>query len=128
MEIKHFLKDKKKRLKILAKLKKNGVIFIDPENTYIDETVKIGKGTVVYPFVAIVADTVIGENCAIWWFNTIIESKIGNSVNVASFCKIEECVIEDEVTIRSHSAVTGSRIKKGIKVGPMAKIFRETGG
>jgi bifunctional UDP-N-acetylglucosamine pyrophosphorylase/glucosamine-1-phosphate N-acetyltransferase len=125
MPEKHFLKDKKKRLEILALLEKGGVKIIDPENTYIDETVKIGKGTVVYPFVAIVANTVIGENCLIWWFNTIIESEIGNRVNIGSFCKIEGCIIEDGARIRSHSALTASKIGTKCRVGPMAKLLQK---
>ena len=41
----------------------DGVILIDPTNTYIEENVKIGKDTVIYPGAIIQGDTVIGENC-----------------------------------------------------------------
>ncbi len=115
------LRNKEKRLKILAELEQKGVIIFDPEHTYINSSVKIGKGTVIHPYVLIYLNTVIGEKCIIWASNVLIESNIGNSVVIESFCKIEEADIGDFVTIRSHSKVSaGSKIGNWCKIGPQA--------
>ena len=42
-----------------------GVTLIDPESTYIETGVSIGRDTVIYPNVYLQGDTVIGENCVI---------------------------------------------------------------
>lgn len=39
-----------------------GVVFIDLKAVYIDEGVRIGKGTVIYPCVVLEGDVEIGEN------------------------------------------------------------------
>jgi len=120
-EIWEELGDKEKRLSILRKLEQNGVIIADIEHTYIQSTVKIGKGTLILPNVFIFLDTVIGEKCLIWSSNVIIGSKIGNFVAIESFSKIEEAEIGDHVTIRSHSKLAkGSKVGKGCKIGPQA--------
>ena len=40
-----------------------GVVFIDLKAVYIDEGVRIGKGTVIYPCGVLEGDVEIGENC-----------------------------------------------------------------
>ena len=44
---------------------KKGVLILDPENTYIDEDVKIGEESVIYPNVFIQKGSVIGKNVTI---------------------------------------------------------------
>ena len=115
------LGDKEKRLRILSDFKQNRVTIVDPEHTYIESKARIGKDTLILPNVFIFLDTVIGEKCIIWSSNVIIGSKIGNSVAIESFCKIEKAHIGDSVTIRSHSKVAaGSKIGNGAKIGPQA--------
>jgi UDP-3-O-[3-hydroxymyristoyl] glucosamine N-acyltransferase len=45
-----------------ARLRRN---FIDPKNAYISEQASIGRDTIIYPNVAIEAETVIGDGCTI---------------------------------------------------------------
>ncbi|MDA3732764.1 bifunctional UDP-N-acetylglucosamine diphosphorylase/glucosamine-1-phosphate N-acetyltransferase GlmU [Niameybacter massiliensis] len=82
----------------------SGVTIIDPQNTYIDPSVVIGKDTIVEPGCIIEGNTSIGENCVIG-FNT----------------KIKNCVIEDEVCIES-SVLTDSKVEKNAHIGPFAYI------
>ncbi|MEG0318940.1 MAG: sugar phosphate nucleotidyltransferase, partial [Niameybacter sp.] len=62
----------------------NGVTLIDPQNTYIDPTVSIGKDTIIEPGCILEGETTVGENCTIG-FNT----------------KIKNCSVADEVCIES---------------------------
>ena len=82
----------------------NGVTLIDPNNTYIDPTVIIGKDTIVEPGCVIEGETTIGENCHIG-FNS----------------KIRDCRIADEVSIES-SVLTESSVEEGAHIGPFAYI------
>lgn len=82
----------------------DGVILIDPETTYIEEQVKIGEDTVIYPNVIIQGETEIGKNCKI----------LGNT-------RIENSVIADNVKIES-SLIEQSRLEEGVTVGPFAHL------
>lgn len=69
----------------------NGVTIIDPANTYIEATVRIGRDTIIYPFTVIEGEVGIGSNCRIGPFShirggTIIDDKaeVGNFVEIKS--------------------------------------------
>lgn len=88
----------------LEKYIENGVVFIDKNSVWIEESVQIGKGTVVEPNVYLKGNTVIGENVTIGFCSEIINSEIGNNVNI------------------KHSVVTDSKIGEGTNIGPFAYI------
>ena len=88
----------------LSIYKENGVTFIDEKTVYIEDGVKIGKGTVIEPSVYLKGNTVIGENVKIGFCTEISDSEIGNNVSI------------------KHSVITDSRIDEGTTVGPFAYI------
>lgn len=90
------------------KLMKDGVILIDPITAYIDEEVKIGKDTIIYPNVTIQGNTEIGENNIILSNTRIIDSKTANDV------KIESSVIEESI------------LERGVTIGPFAHLRPKT--
>lgn len=95
---------KQNRLNINIALMEAGVVIIDPDNTYIEEGVKIGKNTVIQPNCHIKGDTQIGEGC-----------EIGpNSI-------IEDCTIGNETTVLI-SVLTKSKVGNKTAVGPFAYI------
>lgn len=82
----------------------NGVTLIDPLSTYIGADVVIGNDTIIYP-------------------NNILEGKtmIGKGVLLHPNNRIEDSVIEDEVTIAS-SVILSSKVGRKTTVGPFAYI------
>jgi len=60
----------------------NGVTFLDPSTTTVEESVKIGKDTVIYPSTYISSGSTIGENCKIGPFAYIKNSKIPSNSTV----------------------------------------------
>ncbi len=92
------------RKNINEKLLEQGVTIIDPENTYIDESVRIGVDTIIYPNTVIKGDTVIGENAII-------------SAN----CEISDSMIGDNAEIK-HSVITNAEVGSGTTVGPYAQL------
>jgi len=88
-----------------ADLMADGVTVTDPANTYIEESVAIGRDTVIYPGVFIRGNTVIGKGC-----------RIGPAG------VIENCVIDNGATVKYACALEGSRVREGAIVGPFARL------
>jgi bifunctional UDP-N-acetylglucosamine pyrophosphorylase/glucosamine-1-phosphate N-acetyltransferase len=77
------------RKRIIADLMEKGVVVKDPSTTHIETDVKIGKGTLIYPFVVIEHGVVIGRGCEVGPFvhlrpGTVLKdnSQVGNFVEV----------------------------------------------
>jgi bifunctional UDP-N-acetylglucosamine pyrophosphorylase / glucosamine-1-phosphate N-acetyltransferase len=82
-----------------------GVTMLDPEVTYIESFVKIGRDTVLYPNVYLQGQTVIGENCR-------IEASV----------KIVDSILADDVYVKMGCVITQSRVGAGVDIGPYAHL------
>lgn len=96
---------KRKALKLLE----DGVLMIDPRTTYVEESVEIGAGSVLYPNVFVRGRTRIGSF-------TVIESN--------TF--ISDSDIGDSVQIRGGSYFEGAKVHNKASVGPYARLRPET--
>ena len=86
----------------------NGVTLIDPKTTYIGIDVEIGKDTIIYPNNILEGNTKIGSNCLLYQNSRIVDSVIGNEVDIQS------------------SVILNSNIGDNTTVGPFAYIRPET--
>ncbi|MFZ5453757.1 MAG: bifunctional UDP-N-acetylglucosamine diphosphorylase/glucosamine-1-phosphate N-acetyltransferase GlmU [Thermodesulfobacteriota bacterium] len=91
--------------KINARHMDQGVTLIDPEATYIESLVTIGKDTIIYPNVYLQGQTTIGEDC-------LIEASV----------KIVDSTLENNVHVKMGSVITQSRLASGVDVGPCAHL------
>ena len=66
------------RKKKLETLMLNGVTIMDPNATYIDSEVNIGRDTIIYPCVVIEGKTVIGKECVVNPFTYIKDLNVGD--------------------------------------------------
>lgn len=96
------------RRRITQRLMLGGVTFLQPETSLIDDTVQIGRDTVIYPGCIIQGRTAIGEDC-----------QIGPGTHLA------DCEVADGVTIE-HSVAKQSRIGAGCQIGPFAYLRPQT--
>ncbi len=92
------------RRRILAAIMASGVTVIDPESTFIDATVRLGRDTVVHPMTVLTGATVVGEHCVI-----------------GPGARIEDSVVGDHARIRD-SSLEGARVGTGTVVGPYAHL------
>ncbi len=92
------------RERVLERLMNDGVTIIDPNNTYIHDTVAVGRDTVVRPFSFIEGDTAIGQGCQIGPSARIIDSRVGDGVTV------------------DMSVVEESLVEAGARIGPFAHL------
>lgn len=105
------------RKRIVNRLMEAGVSIIDAAATYIDYDVVIGQDTVVYPGAIIEGNTSIGEDCIIGPNSRIIDSRIGNGVEIQNSVVLESSIdnysnIGPFAYIRPDSEV-GSHVKIG---------------
>jgi bifunctional UDP-N-acetylglucosamine pyrophosphorylase / glucosamine-1-phosphate N-acetyltransferase len=118
---------------------RNGVTIIDPQNTYIDSDVKIGRDTIIYPGTTIKGQTVIGEDCIIGPNSEIVSceigdvtvirqsvahnSSIGTKVNIGPFAHIRpESAISDDVKIGNFVEIKKAQFGKGSKASHLSYI------
>jgi bifunctional UDP-N-acetylglucosamine pyrophosphorylase/glucosamine-1-phosphate N-acetyltransferase len=86
-----------------------GVTIEDPATTYVDDDVVIGTDTVIHPGVHLEGRTQIGKACEIHAGVRIVNS-----------------VLDDRVTVQNFCVIHGSRLAKGVTVGPFVHIRPET--
>ncbi len=118
------LEDEKleKRAELNFKHAENGVEFVDIRTAYIDENVKIGKGTKIYPNVIIEGDTVIGENSIIGANSQINNSQIGNNVSIKNSV-LEESKVGDGTSIGPFAYLRPkSNIGENCKIGDFVEV------
>lgn len=96
--------EKVMRKRINERIMRDGVTLIDPEATYIEADVTVGKDTVIYPGNVLSSGTVIGENCVLYSNNRIENAQIGDGSEVQS------------------SVVLSSKVGSNAHVGPNAYI------
>ncbi|HYT53865.1 MAG TPA: bifunctional UDP-N-acetylglucosamine diphosphorylase/glucosamine-1-phosphate N-acetyltransferase GlmU [Verrucomicrobiae bacterium] len=82
-----------------------GVTFKDPDTTYIEDGVTIGKDTVIGPNTQLRGKTVVGERCQIDGSAFLTDAQIG-----------------DEVHLRFSVVMTGCRVANGAIIGPFAHL------
>jgi bifunctional UDP-N-acetylglucosamine pyrophosphorylase/glucosamine-1-phosphate N-acetyltransferase len=82
----------------------DGVTIIDPKTTYIDSSTVIGKDTIIYPGTVIEGEVRIGDDCIIGPNSRIVDSSIGDSVEI------------------QYSVITESSVGDGTHVGPFAYV------
>ena len=97
--------EKHLRQSINEKWMQAGVTLKDPDTTYIEESVIIGKDTVIGPNTQLCGKTVIGARCRF---------------DGSAF--LTDAVIGDEVYLRFSVVLTSCRVEHGAIVGPFAHL------
>jgi len=114
-------------------LMREGVTIVDPEATYIDDAVSVGRDTVIDPGVSLLGETRVGRDCLIRPHCTITDSTLGDRVTLRPCCVVLESsvgsdaflgpfanvrngsVLSDECRIGNFVEVKNSRVGRGSK-------------
>lgn len=97
------------RMRTARRLMAEGVTIFQPQSCQIDSTVSVGPDTVIEPFVQLLGNTRIGENCRIRSYSVIQNSTLGDNVLVRNSCVIDESTVEE-----------------GAQIGPFAHLRPES--
>ncbi|TFH09121.1 MAG: hypothetical protein E4H08_06425 [Candidatus Atribacteria bacterium] len=92
------------RREALKMLIESGVEVIDPDRTYVSETVQVAAGAVLFPGTHLRGATTIAQGC-----------------HIGPDCWIEDCVIERDCTIR-YSCLEQAQVREQSTVGPYAHL------
>ena len=117
------------RARVAVRLMEEGVTLINPQDVYIDESVKIGADTIIYPGTYILGKTVIGKNCHIEGGVYIKDSTIADNVTLKMGTYIEESTVEETCQLGPYAHLRPqSVLKKGAKVGNFSEIKKSVIG
>ncbi len=117
-----------------------GVSFVDPHTAMIESTVRLGKDTVIGASVQLRGETIIGAGARIDGPTVIIDSNVAASVDIRSFCHIEQAhvatkaivgpfarlrpgaILDTAAHVGNFVEIKNSRIGKGAKANHLAYI------
>lgn len=94
-----------------------GVMILNPASTHIEDSVKVGAGTLIYPGVTLLGNTEIGKEVIIESGSFIKNSRLSDKVSVLAHSYLEEAVVAEQASIGPMA-----RLRPGTEVGVQAKI------
>ena len=105
-----------------------GVTLMDPDTTYVDADVKVGRDTVIYPMSWLEGNTVIGEECEIGPSIRFQNVKAGNHVT-GQFTYAHDCELEDGVILGQFTHIRpDTHLAEGVKIGNFVEVKNSTVG
>ena len=100
----------------------SGVTILDPDSTFIDYDVKVGRDTTILPFTYIENGTTIGENCSIGPNCRLQNTKIGSNVTL-QFVYAHDAEVDDDVIMGPYVHLRpGTKIGKKVKIGNFVEV------
>jgi len=111
------------RRRIAERLMADGVTLIDPEATYLDADVQVGRDTVIEPGCVISGATRIGERCRIKAHSVIEASELGDDVAVGPCAHLRPGTrLGSRTRIGNFVEVKNSRLGPGVKADHLSYI------
>ena len=91
------------RERTLRRLMLDGVTIVDPNSTYIDDTVAIGRDTTIHPQVIIEGASRIGSNCEIHSWSHLTNAEIGDDCKLLNGCVIVDSKLSGKNTVGPYA-------------------------
>jgi bifunctional UDP-N-acetylglucosamine pyrophosphorylase/glucosamine-1-phosphate N-acetyltransferase len=114
---------KKVFLEKAEQLMADGVIIMDPENTYVEDSVTVGAGTTLFPNVFLRGKTSVGEMCVIEPNAWITDAVIGNNVHVKAGSYLQECQVASQCEIGPYAHLRPkAELEEGVKIGNFVEV------
>jgi bifunctional UDP-N-acetylglucosamine pyrophosphorylase/glucosamine-1-phosphate N-acetyltransferase len=118
---------------------RDGVTIIDPDTTYLEPEISLGRDTVIYPNTAIGRLSRAGENCVIGpntrlsnatlgsnvavRESVILDSTLGSNIHVGPFAHIRgEAQLADDVRIGNFVEVKNSKLARDVKASHLSYL------
>jgi bifunctional UDP-N-acetylglucosamine pyrophosphorylase / glucosamine-1-phosphate N-acetyltransferase len=125
--------------RLCAQHMRDGVTIIDPETTYLEPELTIGRDTVIYPNSTISRLTQTGEACVIGpnarlsnarlgngtviRESVVIDTTIGNDVLVGPYAHLRgESVLSDDVRVGNFVEIKKSVLARGVKASHLSYL------
>lgn len=115
-----------KSAEVIKKHIDNGVLFINAASCYVEESVKIGKGTVVEQNVMLQGNTEIGENNIIGMGTKLVDTKVGSGCELLSVVSVDAEIGNDVLAGPFAYIRPGSKVGNDVKVGDFVEVKNAT--
>ena len=110
--------EKKIRKRINERHMNEGVTIVDPDSTFIDDEVHIGRDTIIYPFTVIEGPVKIGKDCRIGPFSHIRGGgKLEDEAEIGNFVEVKKCVVGKGTKAKHLTYLGDSTIGSKVNVG-----------
>ncbi len=130
---------KEMNARLCAQYMRDGVTIIDPDATYLEPELQIGRDTLVYPNSTIGRLSEVGEQCVIGpnarlsnaklgdrvivRESVIIDSTLGSDIHVGPFAHLRSnTVLGDDVHVGNFVEVKNSQLAKDVKAGHLTYL------
>lgn len=111
------------RMRKVRSLMEDGVTIYDPQAAYIEDSVRVGRDTVIHPGVVLRGKTGIGPKCEIHHYCVIENTVLGAGCTVHPFTHMADSVIGDAASIGPYSRLRpGNRLGNKVKVGNFVEM------
>ncbi len=95
-----------------------GVTLKDPQTTYIEEEVSLGRDTVIGPNTHLMGHTVIGERCLIDGNAYVTDARLGDGVHLRFSVVLTDCRIEEGAIVGPFAHLRpGTSLGRGVHIG-----------
>lgn len=99
-----------------------GVTIADPETTYIEADVSIGRDTVILPNTYLRGKTVIGEDCEIGPDTILVDTQVGSHAQLLASV-LEYAQVADHVTMGPYCHLRkGAILDEGVHLGNFGEV------
>lgn len=106
-----------------------GVTLMDPQTTYIDRDVEIGKDTVIYPNCYLLGKTSLGGGCVVEPGCKLTDARVGNFVTIKASSVITESVLEDRVSVGPFAHLRPETVlREGSRIGNFVEVKKSVIG
>ena len=110
------------RKRITHRWMESGVTIVDPVTTYIDDTVTLGRDTVIFPSTHLRGTTCVGEGCEIGP-NSFVEDTVVGQDCVVRYSVLEQAVLEDDVVVGPFAHLRkGAHLAQGVHMGNFGEV------
>ncbi len=104
-------------------LQRSGVTLLDSSRTWIDPRARVGRDTVVYPDVIVEGKTTIGRDCVVRPGCRIVDTEIGNGVEIKDHCVLLRSRVGDGASVGPFAHLRpGSILDGDVKVGNFVEV------
>lgn len=108
--------------RIIKNHMKNGVTFVLPETTIIEDDVEIGNDTIIYPNVYIKSGSKIGCNCSIGSGTQITASNIADNVTIQCSVLLE-CSVDEGTAVGPFAYLRpNTHVGKKARIGDFVEL------
>jgi bifunctional UDP-N-acetylglucosamine pyrophosphorylase/glucosamine-1-phosphate N-acetyltransferase len=114
---------------INRKWMESGVTLKDPQTTYIEEGVLIGKDTIIGPNTHLLGRTVVGGRCLIDGGAYVVDTRLENGAHLKFSVVLTGCELGEGVEIGPFSHLRpGTVLKRNVHVGSFVEVKNSSVG